>query len=602
MEREIEIRILNELTQKQTQIVKELEKNFYVTACPGSGKTRTLTRKIAYLSNSFPNSLKKIIAITYTNRAANEIVERLENLKTNQEHVWVGTIHQFCLDFILRPFGLNMRRLSRGIKIIDEYVVEKYLLESAEKIGWDNYDRWNDSPNLRRNTNGGFYEKNLQRLKLAKEYHKKIREKNEIDFDLILTLALKILEDKPIVTNIISRNIRSILVDEFQDTNDFQYEIIGKLTQAKKSITCLFVGDSDQAIFTSLNGTVKTLSQLEEITELHFNPITLDGCFRSTQQIIDFYSNFQQVPYHIESHSELKNVLGDLVYRTDVNRRNLPRNIANIIQDFLEKGVPESEICVVAPQYHILYSLTTDLKEILPEVNFRSQDIYPIKPDEFNIFFKISFLIFTTPGVKIRLRRKIAKEIILSLKEDYGIRLDSDFTSLDFLDILNATKSDSLFGLKFFEERTRMLFSNLDIVNENINLDFSNFLSKCFERMNRHQLADDIESFKNVYKTKKGVNISTIHKVKGEEYEVVIGFGLLEGFIPNWSDIINRPTQHSISEAKKSIYVLASRSKKHLFLFSELGRVTRGGNAYHPTQAMLLSPSTSAVNRNINLT
>lgn len=587
MNNELENKILEELTDKQIQITKELEKNFYVTACPGSGKTRTLTRKIAYLSNSFPDSLKKIIALTYTRRAANEISERLESLDINEDHIWVGTIHQFCLDFILRPFGLNMNRVSKGIKIIDEYVSEKYLLESAEEIGWSNYNRWTNKPNLRRDTSGDFFETDTNKLNLAKKYHEKLKERNEIDFDLILTLSLKILEDQPVVVSIISKNIRSILVDEFQDTNEFQYKIIGRLTNSNKNILCLFVGDSDQAIFTSLNGTVKSREELEELTGLNFYPLTLDGCFRSSQQIIDFYSNFQQNSYPIESHSEYKETVGNLNYQKNVSKDDLSSSISCIIHEALSKGVPESEICVVAPQYHMLSSVAKELKVLLPEVNFRSQDIYPIKPDDLNIFFKISFLIFTTSGVKIKLRRIVASEIMLSLREDYDITFDKEFSSMDFLDILNSTKSNSLEGLSYFEERTRLLFSYLSIENENINLDFSTFLDKCFDRINRNQLAEDIESFKAVYMTKTGINISTIHKVKEEEYEVVIGFGLLEGYIPNWSDIIDMPNLHGISEAKKSIYVLASRAKRHLFLFSETGRKTRNGNLYYPTKVLL---------------
>ncbi len=587
MDKELENKILEELTDKQIQITKELEKNFYVTACPGSGKTRTLTRKIAYLSNSFPNSLKKIIAITYTRRAANEIAERLESLKVNEDHIWVGTIHQFCLDFILRPFGLNMNRVSKGIKIIDEYVSEKYLLESAEEIGWSNYNKWTDKPNLRRNTSGKLFETDNNRLNLAQKYHEKLKEKNEIDFDLILTLSLKILEDQPVVASIISKNIRSILVDEFQDTNEFQYKIIGRLTNSNKNILCLFVGDSDQAIFTSLNGSVKSREEVEELTGLDFRSLTLDGCFRSSQQIIDFYSNFQQSSYYIKSYSEYKDTIGCLDYRNNVTKGDLSSSISDIINEALEKGIPESEICVVAPQYYILSNVTKELKVLLPGVNFRSQDIYPIKPDDLNIFFKISFLIFTTSGERIKLRKIVANEIMFSLREAYGITFDKEFTPLDFLDILNSTKSNSLEGIIYFEEKTRLLFSYLSIENENINLDFSTFLDKCLNRMKKNQLAEDIESFKAVYMTKTGINISTIHKVKGEEYEVVIGFGLLEGYIPNWGDIINMPDLHGISEAKKSIYVLASRAKRHLFLFSETGRTTTKGHNYCPTKALL---------------
>lgn len=234
------------------------------------------------------------------------------------------------------------------------------------------------------------------------------------------------------------------------------------MTNSNKNILCLFVGDSDQAIFTSLNGSVKSREEVEELTGLDFRSLTLDGCFRSSQQIIDFYSNFQQSSYYIKSYSEYKDTIGCLDYRNNVTKGDLSSSISDIINEALEKGIPESEICVVAPQYYILSNVTKELKVLLPGVNFRSQDIYPIKPDDLNIFFKISFLIFTTSGERIKLRKIVANEIMFSLREAYGITFDKEFTPLDFLDILNSTKSNSLEGIIYFEENSSTFFLSIN--------------------------------------------------------------------------------------------------------------------------------------------
>lgn len=96
-------------------------------ACPGSGKTRTLTYKIAYELSRLTSARQFVIAITYTNRAADEIRERIENLGVNTERLWIGTIHAFCLEWILKPYGLYHPDLAHGFRIIDLHEREKLL-------------------------------------------------------------------------------------------------------------------------------------------------------------------------------------------------------------------------------------------------------------------------------------------------------------------------------------------------------------------------------------------------------------------------------------------------------------------------------------------
>ncbi|HAY0798070.1 TPA: UvrD-helicase domain-containing protein, partial [Enterococcus faecium] len=120
-------KIVNDLNLEQKDVV-ESEDNLYVNACPGSGKTRVLTRKIAYQAIKHDGSLKRIIAITYTNRAAEEIKERLSLLSIDDDiNIWVGTIHQFCLEFIIYPFKMNLSRVSKGFTIIDDYTQRAYV-------------------------------------------------------------------------------------------------------------------------------------------------------------------------------------------------------------------------------------------------------------------------------------------------------------------------------------------------------------------------------------------------------------------------------------------------------------------------------------------
>ncbi len=576
-------RILEGLSESQKNIITDTTNNLYVTACPGSGKTRTLTRKIAYTSNLYYKSLKKIIALTYTKRAANEIIDRLEKIGVTEDQIWVGTIHQFCLDFILRKFGQNLERTSRGIKIIDEYITDKYLKEGCKELNIK-YNPYNP-PNLKLDIKGNTEETNIENIKLVNNYHKRLKDNNEIDFDLILTLSLKILEENPVASTIISNNIRAVYVDEFQDTNEQQYKIISNLAKSDNTIKFLFMGDSDQAIFTSIGGVAKTKNELEKITGLSFISMELNGCYRSTQRIVNLYSQFQQKNYKITSLARYRNKPGVVKYDTHTHKDDLSNKISIIIQDLLNENIPEEEICIIAPNQFLLAPITSDLKDRLPNVSFRSQDVYPIKPDDLNIFYKMSFLVFTTSGQRVALRKKIASEIIDSLKRDYYVPLNEDFKGIDLLDKLNSIKSEEVNGLIYLHDKITRLFIELEIKKEefkNLFKQMSEFFTKTEERINntRLNLNTDIENFRNIYKTKKGINISTIHKVKGEEYEVVIAFGFLEDIVPHFK------SKNRTEESKKILYVAISRAKQRIYIFSERGRKNGNYPEKKPTKVL----------------
>lgn len=103
-------------------------------------------------------------------------------------------------------------------------------------------------------------------------------------------------------------------------------------------------------------------------------------------------------------------------------------------------------------------------------------------------------------------------------------------------------------------------------------------------RVKRNHLPVDVESFKQCFKEKEGVVINTFHGVKGEEYTTVIAFGLLYGYVPHWNIINNKPLRYQTDETKKLLYVVCSRAKKNLYLFSEQGRTTKKRWELSPTK------------------
>ena len=585
MDNNLEERIVENLNAEQRNIVKDCDNNLYVTACPGSGKTRTLTRKIGYLCNHYPNSMKKIIAITYTSRAAEEIQERLQKMGINNSNVWVGTIHQFCLTFIIRPYGFNNLRIAKGFKIIDEYLSAKYIRECAEslEIEYNPFDNFN----LKLSSQGEILESDPDKKKIVRAYHIKLKQKREIDFDLILTVALNILEANQTVAEIISKTIRSIYVDEFQDTTEYQYQILSCLSKANVAIKFAFFGDTDQAIYTGLGGVAKSKDELELLMCQTFESKTLVGCYRSTQEIIECYSKYQQQSFSISSLLNDTDKSESIIqYDSSVSKELLPEVISNIILKELSLGIQEEEICIASPNYFILASLVTELKKLLPNANFRSQDIYPIKPDDLSLFYKISFIVFTTRGKKIWLRKKIASEIIEIFRSDYGIEKVDDFLEIDLLDLLNSFSSSKTTGLEYLEDIVSQFIENFGIQDDikiALQKDFENFISKARERIEKNNLETGIENFKSIYEPKKGINASTIHKIKGEEYHTVIGIGLLKGYIPNWHNVYHDGDKGK-REAEKTLYVLMSRAKRNLYLFSETSRKTRKGTNLVPTE------------------
>lgn len=563
---------LEQLNDKQRDICVSTN-NYVLTACPGSGKTRTITYRLAYLhQKNLPSRLLNI-AITYTNRAADEIFNRIENMDIDASTVWTGTIHQFCMKFIIRPYAMYSERLRNGYHIIDEFVKKQYCDEIATSLG----------------IKVGF-EDPLSYSSIKLEYDKRLFSNKEIDFNLILDLSDSLLSDYPFIAENISHIIRSIHVDEFQDTNELQYSILSKIVQKNKKINVLFVGDVNQAIYGSLGGVAKSTASLSKQFGIVFKDDKLTGCYRSTQRIIDLYTNFEVSKTGVVSVSSKKDLCGVVALNSKIDKNDLAPIIAQIIKKQILAGVHDKDICVVAPQWYQIYPIAKQLREELPLICFDAPDVLPFKYDPLNPFYMLARLLFTSSGVNVKARKRTASEVLEILEADYRISIPNYYDSYRLLKTINSSKQNTCDGLTFYKQSIDYLFQSMQIsINEEKQLYdvYTAFINKAEQRIKKFDLPCSCDDFYTCFKERNGVVVNTIHGIKGEEYEIVIGFDLLNGHLPHWDYIYDRE-KSSIrkEETLKLLYVLCSRAKSELFLFSETGRTTKKGYQLNMTDEL----------------
>lgn len=572
--------MLRGLNDEQRDAVLE-PGNVLLTACPGSGKTRALTHKIAHELEKITQSKKIIVAVTFTNRAADEIKKRIRAFNADDSNLWAGTIHSFCLEWIIRPYMCYLDELKDGFSISDEFNSEKLIDELKKKYGLKYYDL----VSTRYLPSGKIEE--IAHQNLIHEYHGYLKERKLIDFDQILHYAYRLVSEFPLIPEILKSMFYLVCVDEYQDTQQLQYAIFAKIMQAQNGSCKMFmVGDADQAIYGSLGGVAKSHKDIEVEFKVRFIPKELSGNYRSNQQIIDYYRNFQTTDIDIEALG--KNAEDDafIAYNKTIHKDELDAHIAKLILKKIEAGIPEHEICVLAPTWYMVIPMGRKLKTRLPDVNFDAVGLSPLLKNKENIWFKVARLFLVAPSPKtFIIRKRWASELLNELK-DIGIILfdNSEFKSKKLLKVVNSIRSDKEDGLSHLEECFILFCESLQIEKDNseyLSLHWDTFFEGAKVRLENpdFSLAKDIDSFKKMFKHEQGVVVNTCHGIKGEEFDTVIAFGLLQGKLPNRND-----TTPNIAE--KLLYVICSRAKRELHLISERGWNTTWGNPYAPTSVL----------------
>jgi len=581
---------LKGLTEEQLNAVVH-RGNLLLTACPGAGKTKTLVSKIAYqLTNNNSNiGKRKLIAITYTNVAAETILNRLDQYGIESANLWVGTVHSFCLEWLIKPYVNLCSRLSKGYRILDEYEKSNLLQRVRQENGLGIYD---DIPTI--------LDENLEIQAIpgtllysaAQHYHSILTENKLIDFDLILSISSKLLRDTPYISVRLSALFDTIFVDEYQDTNQIQYNILSAIIRARQTSVVL-IGDIDQAIYTGLGAVVKNVDDIRaEFSLEDIETLSLSGCFRSTQRIIDFYRNFQDNNIDIRSLSNASQSDTSVTYKNDIHKDELGTHIAELIRYYISKGISLNDIAVLAPQWYDVTRIGKELRRLLPDIDLDAPGVSPIPRSIDNPWYSLIRLYFIEINSINYSKRKRAARYVIEDLESMGFTLNLDQNKIKkILKTINEIPTDATETITNFIELLITEFCTRLVINIEYSREAEEAKSALIDatksRIEQHNLVDTVHSLFSYFNNNNGVKVTTCHSTKGEEYEVVIAVGLVKGKIPHWNDIIGHNNAHADYVARRLLYVLCSRAKSFLHLISENGHRTRSGIALGPSPQLL---------------
>ena len=292
----MDLSIYDTLNDKQAEAVYHTEGPLLILAGAGSGKTRVLTHRVAYLIDKKGVNPWNILAITFTNKAAGEMRERVDQLVGfGSESIWVSTFHSMCVRILRRHIGLLgydtnftiydtddqktlMKDICKLLQIDTKILKERSLLGSISHAKNELI-----SPEEFRLEAGGDY----SRMKVAQvyeEYEKQLRANNALDFDDLLVKTVQLLKTQADVLEYYQERFRYIMVDEYQDTNTVQFELI-RLLSARYRNLCV-VGDDDQSIYKFRGANIKNILNFEQVFE-DAKVIKLEQNYRSTGNILN---------------------------------------------------------------------------------------------------------------------------------------------------------------------------------------------------------------------------------------------------------------------------------------------------------------------------
>ncbi|SFS14745.1 Superfamily I DNA or RNA helicase [Agrococcus baldri] len=554
----------------------------FLIACPGSGKTRTLTYKVASELEKIDSHRSFVAAITYTHRAADEIEERISGLGVDTSQLWIGTIHAFCLEWILKPYGKYHPDLQYGFQVINSHeseVILKRLCATSRNPAVTTFDcdyYFTDS-SMELGCRTASKIPSVHRI--LQEYFGELHASRQIDFEHILKYAFEIVRDNPSVSTILSQIFTFIAIDEYQDTKQVQYSILGAIIKAGAGSTrTLIVGDPNQSIFASLGGYAIAPGDFRSLIGVPLREMALSRNYRSSERIIDYFGNFNVHGTLIEAASEHAAYASAITFDNVTTRNELETELARLIRHNIEvEGVSPNEICVVAPWWIHLAHMTRRLVALMPEYEFDGPGLVPFSRDIDNFWYKLAKLALTEASPRMFvLRLRWAGDIINDL-ELAGVDT-SRISRRSLLRESNSIAPPDVEGLDYLASYFRTLFENLSIDYAQyrpLQEQHDAFFASSRQRVDRlvaegAPYVSDIATFRRVFRPRTGITVSTIHGIKGAEFDTVVAFALLDGMVPHFSDA------DQLDSAKKLMYVIGSRARKHLHLIAERGRTKKG--------------------------
>jgi DNA helicase-2/ATP-dependent DNA helicase PcrA len=544
------------LNDIQSKVVFNSPGNTLVCASPGSGKTRTLVARAQHKLETLPHR-KSLALITYTNAGADEIASRL--VINNHADLFIGTIHRFCLEYILRPFGWLYKWGQPRVVTYDE-LLEFVELHSELELGNSALDELNK---IKKDIKGNLditieWAHNVTLEYVAELFYDFLKVKKAIDFNEILYRSYKIVTENGFVASSLASKFYEISVDEFQDTNLFQYEILRHIN-AKGICTFFMVGDEKQRIY-RFAGAIENAFEEAKI-DFSCNIEVLTHVYRSTTNIINAYCAL--FPDHPKLINE--SVYKDADYKIVIKQTpvlSLKSTLENYLNQLISRDTPLSEIAILTTRWTDALDVSRNLRDKYRIVGMGALPHKTFNHSTFSLLRSVARFLHATTIRNLRIVRRNIElhgfENNLSLTE----KQINQAANLIITQIGNLNKQTTLFdGLI----ELKKIFSSI--------FDFSHSaFDEMFSLINEEEGKKwTLEKYLETLSGVDGIMVNTIHQVKGLEYEVVILNEMNHGRIPfqlwNRAERAYDPlTIENESDGRTLFYVGISRAKKGLIV------------------------------------
>lgn len=625
--------LLDGLNREQQQAVQHTEGPLLILAGAGSGKTKVLTVRIAYLLAQGVNPYE-ILAITFTNKAAKEMKSRVEGLVGDvANRIWLSTFHSFCAKFLrfeLDNFlGYNsnftiydtsdsqvvIKAALKALNLDDKYYPVGAMISAIS----DAKNKLMFASDFRKQARD-FYQQKV--ADVYEYYEKELRKNNALDFDDLLLVAVKLLQSNAAVLEKYSKRFKYVMIDEYQDTNHAQYLLAYLLSSHWKNIAV--VGDADQSIYAWRGADIQNILDFEKDYP-NCTSIKLEQNYRSTKIILDaanaVIDNNEGRPeknlwtdktegakiQHFTAQSEHEEAafIGDtivkkhdihgvpygdmaILYRTNAQSRVLEEALIKRALPYTMVGgtkfYDRKEIKDVLAYLRVLYNPFDDLS-LLRIINVPKRSIGATTVSKLQDYARENgtslFMTLTQLHLVDTIKGKTKEKL-----EEFGILIFTLVAEMDdksVLDILEAILDRTGYLAQLEESTDPQDQARTENIGELLSVakDFqdTNPTGTVEDFLEQVALVNDVDSFEQ---EESKVTLMTLHAAKGLEFPIVFLGGLEEGLFPHSRTLMN---PEEIEEERRLAYVGITRAEKELYISNATTRTVFGRtSSYLPSR------------------
>tara|TARA_R110002051_G_scaffold292_1_gene1206 strand:- start:236 stop:2062 length:1827 start_codon:yes stop_codon:yes gene_type:complete len=601
------------LSAKQESIVNLNQGAYLVLASAGSGKTRVLTERIKRLSDSVDG---KILAITFTNKAASEIRERLGGSEKINKNVFVGTFHSFCqsiLELRFKLLGYNKMphifeddsdRLELIKQAINSVPFFKAIYDDLEpkKKNQYTFNALQFISTVKRDIISAEElaesSENEEYQYLFETYQDILKSNNAIDFDDIIRLIYELFTNNEAVANLYRKSYSFICIDECQDLNKLQYFLL-KALSGNTIENLMMVGDPNQSIY-GFNGSTPTYMQEDFVKDFQAKEITLDENYRCSKSVIKASNQLmnldvETVNYVIDGIFEITSVETESKEAEFV--LNKIKELINLkSHNDIEGEINYDKISILARNKFVFKNIEELLKEEKIPYYFKSGNTGLKFSSSSMKIFDLYFRIKINPLDKLHLNKL---ESILKVKDVYDSSELQNSKSPISLSINNIVNNCSIDNLHLKIKELKKLFNDSIVEDDEkkLTLDELEDFEIQLVQYKKQNLRPSLNGFKSAIAlglTKKsnsqdnGVCLSTVHTMKGQESEIVFLIGMDDGTFPDFR-AVNKGGE-VLQQEKNNTYVAFTRAKRFLYVTYPKKRLMPWGDYKSKVISRFLKP------------